>query len=125
MDKKSKYSPAPTNYTDHDGQTKTFTVIDHDRHVTRTQMGRERKEKVTVLDELHKTVEEILTAGTNTHPSFIEAFDGPLAAKYGYERFRKGTVITQGQLLRPDENWEWEIKILHNDIQNKLNRKDS
>ncbi len=56
VDKKGDYYNPPSDYQDMDGNWKTFTYIDHDKHTSRTKSGRETQE---TLDEKKKRLEEI------------------------------------------------------------------
>lgn len=56
VDKKGDYYNPPSDYQDMDGNWRTFTYIDHDKHTSRTQSGRETPE---VLAEKRKRLEEI------------------------------------------------------------------
>lgn len=112
MDKKSQHVGNHGGvYTDIDGQTKQFTVIDHDKHTTRLKSWK----PVTVVEHI-LTPEEILAldirvSGISADDDFIKAYDTILSNKYGFERLRAGRQIEE--LLNDnykDEGWYSDLE---------------
>lgn len=62
VDKKGDYYNPPSDYQDLDGNWKTFTYIDHDKHISRTQSGRETEEALLAKEARLKEAREALAS---------------------------------------------------------------
>lgn len=110
VDKKSDYYNPPTNYRDIDGNMKTFTYVDHDKHVTRLKLGRSMKPELyqtPLQNENQQLCEDIISSGAADNQRFIKKFDNTLGKKYGFERYHKGKAITYTHLYRPEKGEDW------------------
>jgi hypothetical protein len=92
------------HYTDIDGQSKMFTYIDHDRHTSRTQSGRESDEvkerKAKELEELRASIKKI----NDDKISAILAMP-PYDMGIGETDFVKKVLYTN-LILRDPPRWE-------------------
>ncbi len=80
-------------YTDIDGQTKQFTVIDHDRHTTRLKSWKSAAKVEHIRTPQELLVEDIQFSGINSDGDFIKAYDTTIAEKHGFKRGRQGSSI--------------------------------
>ena len=94
-------------YTDKDGMTKQFTIIDHDRHTSRLKSWKgadHRPQEETPEDLL---IKNIMISGMNSDNLFIQLYDGEMATKYGFRRYRKGTTVESLKPSDTDTKEEW------------------
>lgn len=102
-DKKSDYYTGATHYEDMDGQLKNFTYVDHD---VKTSIGgpifkKEEKKEERKVSEDEQLCLDIIEARINEDERFIEFYDGKLAKKWGFERYRKGDSVQFACMYSP------------------------
>ena len=126
VDKKSDYYTSSNTYTDLDGNLKTFTVVDHDRHTSRLKSWNYDRKEVELTD-LQKLVELICSSEINSDPEFITKYDTVFAEKYQFERAKKGSDVLAIQMDRPYDGDEWynDLKQLYDRLQKKLTGEDN
>lgn len=110
VDKPGDYYNPPSDYQDMDGNWKTFTYIDHDKHTTRTNSGRETKEVLDLKKErLEKIREELRLFKEN---KIKEVLSLPACAVVMESDSFLNKVLLVEILIRDSELMTWNEPVL-------------
>lgn len=82
-------------YTDIDGQTKQFTVVDHDKHTTRLKSWKPATPVTHISTPEELLALDIKLSGIAADADFITAYDTVLSKKFGFERLRTGRQVDE------------------------------
>lgn len=80
-------------YTDIDGQTKQFTIIDHDKHTTRLKTWKSATRVEYILTPQEVMIQDISASGMHEEDHFISEFDTTLSDKYQFKRAKQGNPV--------------------------------
>ena len=101
MDKKGNYYTSPDNYTDIDGNLKTFTYIDHDKK-TSISMSTETEEEREERKKNHKTL---------LQQTIDEIIEFPaIYAAYPEDDMLKAHLFNE--IINSEDGVKWDIPIL-------------
>lgn len=110
VDKKGDYYNPPSEYQDLDGNWKTFTYVDHDKHTSRTQLGRESPETLDAKKiEIERIREELRQYRENRIKEILSLPPAPLIEEN--DSFLNKVLLAE-IILRDSEPVTWNEKIL-------------